>query len=60
MEELDNVVGTRRLIQESDIPKLDYVKASAKEAYRHHPISDFNVICEDASCLHLEYAIRLF
>ncbi|RHN42046.1 putative tyrosine N-monooxygenase [Medicago truncatula] len=43
IEELDNVVGTRRLVQESDIPKLDYVKACAREAFRRHPINDFNL-----------------
>jgi isoleucine N-monooxygenase len=43
IEELDNVVGTRRFVQESDIPKLDYVKACAREAFRRHPISDFNL-----------------
>ncbi|XP_061350516.1 isoleucine N-monooxygenase 2-like [Gastrolobium bilobum] len=42
-EELDNVVGKGRLVQESDIPKLNYVKACAKEAFRIHPILDFNV-----------------
>ncbi|RHN41969.1 putative valine N-monooxygenase [Medicago truncatula] len=43
IEELDNVVGKGRLVQEIDIPKLDYVKTCAKEAFRCHPISDFNV-----------------
>ncbi|GMI98583.1 cytochrome P450, family 79, subfamily B, polypeptide 2 [Hibiscus trionum] len=42
MNELDNVVGRDRLVQESDFPKLNYVKACAREAFRLHPISPFN------------------
>ncbi|XP_057428526.1 isoleucine N-monooxygenase 2-like isoform X1 [Lotus japonicus] len=41
-EELDNVVGKQRMVQESDIPKLNYVKACAREAFRLHPITPFN------------------
>ncbi|MED6225351.1 hypothetical protein PIB30_092860 [Stylosanthes scabra] len=41
-EELDSVVGKERQVQESDIPKLNYVKACAKEAFRLHPIEDIN------------------
>jgi len=41
VEELDSVVGKDRLVQESDIPKLNYVKACAKEAFRLHPIAPF-------------------
>ncbi|KAG4974921.1 hypothetical protein JHK87_031742 [Glycine soja] len=41
VEELDSVVGKERLVQESDIPKLNYVKACAREAFRLHPISPF-------------------
>ncbi|XP_061341838.1 isoleucine N-monooxygenase 2-like [Gastrolobium bilobum] len=40
-EELDNVVGKERLVQESDIPKLNYVKACAREVFRLHPIAPF-------------------
>ncbi|KAJ4822055.1 hypothetical protein Tsubulata_011506, partial [Turnera subulata] len=42
-EEIDRVVGKERLVQESDIEKLNYVKACAREAYRLHPLSPFNV-----------------
>nr|KYP46472.1 Tyrosine N-monooxygenase [Cajanus cajan] len=42
IEELDGVVGKERLVQESDIPKLNYVKALAREAFRLHPIAPFN------------------
>lgn len=43
VEELDKVVGKERLVQEQDIPKLNYIKACAKEAFRLHPIAPFNV-----------------
>ncbi|XP_022764415.1 phenylalanine N-monooxygenase-like [Durio zibethinus] len=42
-EEIDNVVGKDRLVQEADIPKLNYVKACAREAFRLHPIAPFNI-----------------
>ncbi|KAL9319503.1 hypothetical protein ACSQ67_011342 [Phaseolus vulgaris] len=42
-KELDRVVGKERLVEESDIPKLNYVKACAREAFRLHPIAPFNV-----------------
>lgn len=50
-EELDNIVGKNRLVQESDIPKLNFVKACAKESFRLHPTMPFNlphVSMEDA------------
>ena len=43
IEEIDSVVGKDRLVQESDIPKLNYVKACAREAFRLHPIAPFNL-----------------
>ncbi|XP_022764414.1 phenylalanine N-monooxygenase-like [Durio zibethinus] len=43
IEEIDRVVGKDRLVQESDLPKLIYVKACAREAYRLHPIAPFNL-----------------
>ncbi|XP_047964198.1 tyrosine N-monooxygenase-like [Salvia hispanica] len=42
-KELDSVVGKKRLVQESDIPKLNYVKACLKESFRLHPLAPFNV-----------------
>ena len=43
IEELDRVVGKERLVQESDLPHLNYVKACAREAFRLHPFAPFNV-----------------
>ncbi|CDP17747.1 unnamed protein product [Coffea canephora] len=42
-EEIDAVVGKDRLVQESDLARLKYVKACAKEAFRLHPYAPFNV-----------------
>ncbi|XVE86065.1 hypothetical protein DITRI_Ditri18aG0006600 [Diplodiscus trichospermus] len=42
-EEIDRVVGKDRLVQESDIPKLNYVKSCAREAFRLHPVAPFNL-----------------
>nr|XP_043637011.1 valine N-monooxygenase 1-like [Erigeron canadensis] len=43
IQELDYVVGKDRLVQESDIPKLNYIKACVKEAFRLHPVAPFNL-----------------
>ncbi|CAK9327981.1 unnamed protein product [Citrullus colocynthis] len=43
VEELDKVVGRERLVQEYDIPKLKYLTACARESFRLHPFSPFNV-----------------
>ncbi|GLJ05463.1 hypothetical protein SUGI_0018600 [Cryptomeria japonica] len=43
VEEIDRVVGKDRLVEESDLMKLVYVKACAKEALRLHPAVPFNV-----------------
>ncbi|GLT87938.1 hypothetical protein SLE2022_059870 [Rubroshorea leprosula] len=43
IEELDRVVGKDRLVQESDIPNLNYIKACARETFRLHPIAPFIV-----------------
>ncbi|CAN1296908.1 Valine N-monooxygenase 1 [Linum perenne] len=41
-EEIDRVVGKDRLVQETDIESLNYVKACAREAFRLHPVLPFN------------------
>ncbi|XP_017984127.1 PREDICTED: phenylalanine N-monooxygenase [Theobroma cacao] len=43
VEEIDAVVGKERLVQEADIPKLNYVKACAREGFRLHPVAPFNI-----------------
>ncbi|GMI69157.1 cytochrome p450 79a2 [Hibiscus trionum] len=43
INELDNVVGKDRLVQEYDFPQLNYIKACLREAFRLHPVSPFNV-----------------
>nr|CAB3455565.1 unnamed protein product [Digitaria exilis] len=43
VEEIDGVVGRARLVQESDIPRLNYLKACIREAFRLHPVAPFNV-----------------
>ncbi|XP_058198696.1 isoleucine N-monooxygenase 2-like [Rhododendron vialii] len=42
-EELDRVVGRNRLVQESDLSQLNYVKSCVRESFRLHPIAPFNV-----------------
>jgi len=42
VEEIDGVVGRDRLVQESDIPRLNYLKACIREAFRLHPVVSFN------------------
>ncbi|OMO63712.1 Cytochrome P450 [Corchorus capsularis] len=42
--EIDAVVGNKdRLVQETDLPKLNYITACAREAFRLHPIAPFNL-----------------
>ncbi|KAK9053986.1 hypothetical protein SSX86_025061 [Deinandra increscens subsp. villosa] len=41
--ELDSIVGRDRLVQESDLPNLNYIKSCVKEAFRLHPVAPFNV-----------------
>ncbi|KAL8199471.1 hypothetical protein R6Q57_013039 [Mikania cordata] len=43
IRELNFVVGKNRLVQESDLQNLNYIKSCAKEAFRLHPGSAFNV-----------------
>nr|ART92261.1 CYP79A118 [Taxus baccata] len=43
VEEIDRVVGKDRLIEESDLSNLKYLRACAKEAFRLHPVAPFNL-----------------
>uniref|UniRef100_A0ACD5UW10 Uncharacterized protein n=1 Tax=Avena sativa TaxID=4498 RepID=A0ACD5UW10_AVESA len=43
IDELDNVVGKERLVEESDIPRLNYLKSCIREAFRLHPYHALNV-----------------
>ncbi|GJN03235.1 hypothetical protein PR202_ga20657 [Eleusine coracana subsp. coracana] len=43
VEEIERVVGRERLVQESDIPRLNYLKACLRDAFRLHPVAPFNV-----------------
>ncbi|XP_047079530.1 tyrosine N-monooxygenase-like [Lolium rigidum] len=43
VEEMDRVVGRERLVQETDIPRLNYAKACLREAFRLHPVDPFNL-----------------
>jgi len=36
--ELDIIVGKNRLVKESDIPQLYYIKACSKESFRQHQL----------------------
>ncbi|VAI26033.1 unnamed protein product [Triticum turgidum subsp. durum] len=42
IDELDMVVGKERLVQESDISQLNYLKSCIREAFRMHPYHPFN------------------
>ncbi|CAM8931175.1 unnamed protein product [Rhodiola kirilowii] len=41
VEELDSVVGNERFVEESDIPRLKYIKAILIESFRLHPVQPF-------------------
>ena len=41
IQELNSVVGKGRLVQESDIPHHNYLKACIREAFRLHPYHPF-------------------
>nr|XP_016434945.1 PREDICTED: isoleucine N-monooxygenase 2-like [Nicotiana tabacum] len=42
IEEIDNVIGGKKFVQESDLPQLNYVKACIKGSFRLHPLAAFN------------------
>ncbi|KAF5195762.1 Cytochrome p450 [Thalictrum thalictroides] len=40
-EELDSVVGRNRMVTESDLPQLNYLKCVVRETFRMHPAGPF-------------------
>ncbi|PON75725.1 Cytochrome P450, E-class, group I [Parasponia andersonii] len=42
-EEMDQVIGRNRRLQESDLPKLPYLQAICKETFRKHPSTPLNL-----------------
>uniref|UniRef100_A0A2P2J9B8 flavonoid 3',5'-hydroxylase n=1 Tax=Rhizophora mucronata TaxID=61149 RepID=A0A2P2J9B8_RHIMU len=42
-EEMDQVIGKNRRLEESDIPKLPYLQAICKETFRKHPSTPLNL-----------------
>ncbi|GAB4849006.1 hypothetical protein Ancab_003818 [Ancistrocladus abbreviatus] len=42
-QEMDQVIGRNRRLEESDIPKLPYFRAMCKEALRKHPSTPLNL-----------------
>ncbi|KAI0520509.1 hypothetical protein KFK09_007985 [Dendrobium nobile] len=51
-QELDDVIGKHRVVEESDIPQLHYVSAIIKEALRLHPPAPFLVPhCPSSQCV---------
>lgn len=42
-EEMDQVIGKNRRLDESDIPNLPYFRAICKEAFRKHPSTPLNL-----------------
>ncbi|XP_042035203.1 tryptophan N-monooxygenase CYP79A68-like [Salvia splendens] len=43
IKEVNEIVGKKRVVQESDLPKLNYIQACIKEAIRLHPVAPFNL-----------------
>ncbi|KAJ7969672.1 Cytochrome P450 [Quillaja saponaria] len=45
-QELTNVVGMSKVVEETDIPKLNYLDMVVKETYRLHPVAPFLIAHE--------------
>ncbi|XP_059075547.1 geraniol 8-hydroxylase [Cryptomeria japonica] len=49
-EELDDVVGVKRRMEEADIANLPYLRAVVKEVFRLHPLAPLIIRRADMSC----------
>lgn len=56
--EIDAVVGTSRLVNESDVPKLRYLQAVVKEVLRLHPTAPFVLRQSEEDCKINGYDIK--
>ncbi|XP_020268937.1 cytochrome P450 703A2 [Asparagus officinalis] len=52
-EELDRVVGRERLVMESDLPHLTYLRCVVRETFRMHPAGPFLIPHESIRPTHL-------
>ena len=57
-EEIDNVVGKTKLVEESDIPNLPYIQAIVKETLRLHPAAPLVLRESSEDCLVNGYNIQ--
>ncbi|KAL0434281.1 UNVERIFIED_CONTAM: Valine N-monooxygenase 2 [Sesamum latifolium] len=58
-QELDQVVGRDRLVDESDLSKLNYVKACVKEAFRLHPMPERHIANEESVVVLVDHELRM-
>jgi cytochrome P450 len=56
--EINDVVGTNRLVKESDIPKMPYLQACVKEVLRLHPTAPFALRQSSEDCKINGYDIK--
>ncbi|KAI9077321.1 hypothetical protein K1719_040765 [Acacia pycnantha] len=49
-DEMDSIVGSRRLVKESDVPNLHYLQAVVKEILRLHPSAPFALRQSSEDC----------
>ncbi|KAK9145509.1 hypothetical protein Sjap_005412 [Stephania japonica] len=58
-DELDTKVGKDRLVEESDIPNLNYLQALLKETLRMYPVGPLLVPHEAMEDRHVDYSTKL-
>lgn len=56
--EINDVVGTNRLVKESDIPKMPYLQSCVKEVLRLHPTAPFALRQSSEDCKINGYDIK--